>query len=153
MDNNGKCTQKQNILKKNFLMGLVQMWDHLSLIKWSQNCTRTIRSGVVGIPKYLKNCCKAGDFNIVGCAKNTTFDGPGLILRRLYNRFFCHNTIKKWSQICTRTIRNGFFKDILFLGSFYILIPIVNSISNLDHEWFELSCQFFCGSSVHPKTQ
>ena len=49
-------------------------------------------------------------------------------------------TIEKWSQICTRTVRNVFFKDILFLGSFPIVIPIVNSISNIDHEGVKLSC-------------
>ena len=49
------------------------------VIKWSQNCTRTIRSGVVGIPKYLKNACKAGYLNIFGYAKNTTSDGPSFI--------------------------------------------------------------------------
>ena len=66
--------------------------------------------------------------NIFGYAKNTTSEGPRSILRPLYNRYFCHITIKKWSQICTRTIRNGFFKDILFLSSFPIVIPIVNLI-------------------------
>ena len=35
--------------------------------------------------------------------------------------------------------RNGFFKDILFLGSFPIVIPIVNFIANLDHEGVEPS--------------
>ena len=53
------------------------------VIKWSQNCTRTIRMGVVGIPKYLKNACKAGDSNIFGYAKNTTSDVPSSILRAL----------------------------------------------------------------------
>ena len=121
------------------------------VIKWSQNCTRTIRSGVVGIPKYLKNACKAGYFNIFGYAKNTTSEGPSSILRPLYNRYFCHITIEKWSQICTRTIRNGFFKDILFLGLFPIVIPIVNSISNLDHEGVELSCWNFLWLISAPK--
>ena len=36
----------------------------LSVIKWSQNYTRTIRSGAVGISNFLKNACKAGYFNI-----------------------------------------------------------------------------------------
>ena len=111
----------------------------VSVIKWYQNCTRTIRSGVVGIPKYLKNACEAGYFKIFVYAKDTTSDSPRSILRPLYNRYFCHITIEKWSQICTRTIRNGFFKDILFFGSLPIVIPIVNLISNLDHEGFELS--------------
>ena len=111
----------------------------VSVLKWSQNCTRTIRIGVVGIPKFLKNACKAGYFTIFGYAKNITSDGPTLILRPLYNRYFCHITIEKLSQICTRTIRNGFFKDIQFLASFPIVVPIVNIIANLDHEGVEIS--------------
>ena len=112
----------------------------VSVLKWSQNWPRTIRSGVFGIAKNVKITCFACIFQIFGYANNTTSDGPSAILRPLYNRYFCHITIEKWSQICTRTIRNGFFKDILFLGLFPIVIPIVNSISNLDHEGVELSC-------------
>ena len=109
------------------------------VLKWSQNCTRTIRSGVIGIPKYLKNVCKACYFNIFDFAKNTASDCTTSILRPLYENYFCHIAIEKWSQIFTRTIRNGFFKDIQFLASFSIVIPIVNIISNLDHEGVELS--------------
>ena len=95
----------------------------VSILKWSQNCTRTIKCGVVGIPKYLKNACKAGYFNIFGYAKNTTSDGSTSILRPLYNRYFCHITMEKWSQICTRTIKNGFF----FQGySVFGLVPYRN---------------------------
>ena len=61
------------------------------------------------------------------------------LLRPIYNRYFCHITIEKWSQIFTGTIRNGFLKDILFLGFFPIVIPIVNLIANLDSEGDELS--------------
>ena len=115
----------------------------ISVIKWSQNCTKTLRSGVVGIAKYLKNTCKAGYFKILGYAKNITSDVPSSILRPHYNRYFCHITVKKWSQICTSNIRNVFFKDILFLGWFPILILIVNWIANLDHEEVEISCWIF----------
>ena len=73
-----------------------------------------------------------------GYAKNTTHDGPSSILKPLYNRYFGHITIEKWSQICTMTIRNGIFKDILFLGLFSIVFPIVNLIANLDHKGVEL---------------
>ena len=69
------------------------------VIKWSQNCIRTIRNGVVGIPKYLKNECKAGYFEKFGYAKNTTSEGLSSILRPLYSRYFCHITVEKWSQI------------------------------------------------------
>ena len=111
----------------------------VSVIKWSQICTRTIRSGFVGITKYIfLNAGKAGYFNLFVNAKNTTSDGPSSILRPLYNSYFCHFTIEKWSQICTRTIRNGFFQGYSVLGSFTIVIPIVNSMSNLDNEGVEL---------------
>ena len=53
----------------------------VSFIKWSQNCTKTLRSGVVGIQKYLKNACKTGYFKTFGYAKNTTSDVPSSILR------------------------------------------------------------------------
>ena len=83
--------QKQNILKKALSDGpsvnLRPLFNSdmkkLSLKKWSQNYTRTIRNGVVGIPKYWKNVCKAGHFNIFGYAKNTTSEGPSSILRPL----------------------------------------------------------------------
>ena len=89
------------------------------------------------LPKYLKIACKAGYFNIFVNAKNTTSDGPTSILRPLYNR--CHITIEKWSQNCTRTITNGFFKDIHFLALFPIVVPIVNIMAIFDHEGVELS--------------
>ena len=103
--------KKQNILEKERFDGpsvnLRPLFNSnmtkVYVIKWSQNCTRTIRNDVVGIPKYLKNTCKAGYFNICGYAKNFTYEGPSSILRPLYNRYFCHITIEKWSQICTRT--------------------------------------------------
>ena len=71
--------------------------------------------------------------------KNATSDDPSAILKLLYNRYFFHITIEKWSQISTRTIRKCLFEDILFLGAIPIVIPIVNSISNLDYEGIELS--------------
>ena len=78
-------------------------------------------------------------FFYIWYANNTISDGPSAILRPLYNSYFCHITIEKWSPIYTRTIRKCLFKDILFLAAFSIVISIVNSISNLDHEGVELS--------------
>ena len=94
---NDKCAQKQNILKK-----------ALSDCP-SANVRPLFNSGVVGIPKYLKNACKTCYLNIFGYAKNTTSDCPTLILRPHYNRYLCHITNQKWSLICTRTNRNDFF--------------------------------------------
>ena len=41
----------------------------VSVIKWSQNCTTTIRSDIVGIPKYLKNASKAGILTFLAMPK------------------------------------------------------------------------------------
>ena len=68
---------KQNFLEKALSDGLSvnlrplfnSNMTQVYVIKWSQNCTRTIRSGVFGIPKYLKNAYKADYFNIFGYAK------------------------------------------------------------------------------------
>ena len=71
--------------------------------------------------KYLKYACKAGYSNIFGYAKNTTSGGPSSILRPLYNIYFCHVTIEKRSQICTRTIRIVFKASALWADAFYKL--------------------------------
>ena len=147
MDYNGKCTHKQHILKKALYDGpsgnlrplFTSYMTKVYIIKWIQKCTRTIISGIVGIPKYLKYACKAGYTNMFGYAKNTTSDGPSSILRPLYNRYFCPITVEKWSQICTWTIKNGSFKDFMFFGLFPTVIPIINLIANLNHEGVNLS--------------
>ena len=43
----------------------------------------------------------------------------------LFNRYFCHITFIKWSQICTRTTRKYFSEDIFSVGSFPIEIPMI----------------------------
>ena len=37
------------------------------------------------------------------------------ILRPLYNRYFCHITIRRWSRICQNFSRKCFFLEIYFL--------------------------------------
>ena len=62
--------QKQNILKKALSDGpsvnLRPLFNSnmtkVSVIKCSQNCTRTFINGVVRIPKYLKNAGREGYF-------------------------------------------------------------------------------------------
>ena len=156
-DYNRKCAQKKNFLKKELSDGpsvnlrplFHSNTTKVSVIKWSQNCTRTIRSGVVGIPKYLKNACKAYYFNIFGYAKNTTSDGSSSILRPLYNIYFCHITIEKWSQIWTRTIRNGFFQGYSAFGAYFLKF---NCKFRPWRSW-AIMLKFFCGWSVHQKKQ
>ena len=101
---------------------------------------KKIQKKTTNTRKNVKITCFECIFQIFGYANNTISDGPNAILRPLYNRYLCHITIVKWSQIYTRTIRKCLFEDILFLGAFPIVIPIVNLISNLDNERVELSC-------------
>ena len=93
-------------------------------------------------PMQFKVTRKAGN----GYARKTTSGCPSSILRPLYNIYFCHITIEKWSQICTRTIRIVFFQRYSFFGFLsycnpivILFNPIVNLIANLDHEGVELS--------------
>ena len=84
-------------LKKPFLMVLVQMWDHFfnsNVIKWSQNWTRTIRSGVFGIANFFLIISFACIFQIFGYANNTISDGPSAILRPLYNILRCRARLR-----------------------------------------------------------
>ena len=52
-------------------------------------------------------------FDNFGYARNCTSGSGNQNPRPLYNRYFCHITIMKWSQIYTRTMRKGFFLGYL----------------------------------------
>ena len=81
---------------------------------------------VLFLAKYFfLNALKTKFIEKFGYARNETSSSENLNLRILYNRYFCHITIVKWSQICTRTTRKSFFEDIKFLAPFSIEIPIV----------------------------
>ena len=95
-------------------------------IKNIQTCRLTVFIVSFGAPKH----------NIL--EKNIS-DGPSANLRPLFNSNVTKVSVIMWTQNWTRTLRNFLSKDILFLGAFPIVIPISNSISNLDHEGFELS--------------
>ena len=47
-----------------------------------------------------------------------------LILRPLYNRYFCHITIIKWSRTCQNSTGKYFFVEIFFNETFYIKFTI-----------------------------
>ena len=94
------------------------------IVKWSQNCIFVDRNSISGSPQVLKNAYKTGIFKKFGNARNDTSVHKIQILRPLYNRYFCHITIKKWSRNCTRTIRKCFFCNIYFFTPFPIEISI-----------------------------
>ena len=158
-DYNRKRAQKRNIHEKTISDGpsanLRPLFNSnvtkVSVIKWSHNWTRTLRSGVFGIAKDVKITCFSCIFQIFGYATPLLMVLVVLAVQFWDHRYFCHITIENWCQIYTRTIKKCLFEDILFLGAFPIVIPIVNSISNLDHEGVTLSCWNFLWLISAPK--
>ena len=94
------------------------------IVKWCQNHFFVDRSAISGSPQVFKNAYKTGIFKKFGYARNDTSVHKNQILRPLYNRYFCHITIKKWSRNCIRTIRKCFFCNIYFPRLFPIEISI-----------------------------
>ena len=77
----------------------------VSIKKWSKTLIWVYGNGVLGIPKYLTNACKARYLTIFWYAQNTASANPNQIPRPHNNRYFCHTTVVKWSQSCFRTFR------------------------------------------------
>ena len=78
-----------------------------------------------GLIYNFKITLKTAIFQKCGYARNDTFGHGNLNLRPLYNRYFCHITTLKWSQICQNFIKKCFLGDILFFGKFSIQFPII----------------------------
>ena len=97
----------------------------VSIVKWSQKWIFVYGSAISGIPKYFENCRFQCNFKIWGQAEIGTSGHKNPILRPLYNRYFCHITIIKWSQIPKKSIRKCYFRGIFILGPFSIKFPIV----------------------------
>ena len=119
--------------KKHLLMVLVQIRHHFTIVMWQKYLLSSgLRIGFpwpevpfLAYPIFLEKCSFQCNFKIIGQAKKGVSIPKSPILRPFYNRYFCHITIIKWCQICTRTIRKCFFENILFLAPFPIEIPIV----------------------------
>ena len=80
----------------------------ISVIKWSQNQSRNIRSGVFGIAKNVKSTCFACIFQMFGY-------GPSAFPRPLYNIYFGHITIKKSGlRFALRPSENAFSRILCF---------------------------------------
>ena len=68
---------------------------------------------------------KTAFFKIFVCARNGTFVNNNHVLRPLYNGYFCHITIVKWSQITKKIHQKVHFLSYFYLGPFFIKFPIV----------------------------
>ena len=95
------------------------------IVKWSQNMIFVDGSAISGTPKYLENCRFQCNFKIWGWAEKGISVHKNHVLRPLYNRYFCHITIVKWSRINKKSIRKCILWDTFILGLFSIKFPIV----------------------------
>ena len=97
----------------------------VSIVKWSQKWIFVYGSAISGIPKYFENCHFQCNFKIWGWPKKGSSVHKNQFLRTLYNRYFCHITIIKWSRINKKSMKRVHFWDIFVLGPFSIKFPIV----------------------------
>ena len=87
----------------------------LSIVKWPQKWIFQTGRVFSGIPKLLGNCHFQCKFKIIGQAKKGVSVQKYPILRPLYNRYFCHFTIIKWSWISQNSTRKCFFWRYIIL--------------------------------------
>ena len=119
-------------LKKHFLMVFLKIWDHFKIVIWQKYLYKVVseidicgqKSIFQTTPRFQK-CIKNYIFWKNWICQKWHFRPRKSISETTLYRYFCHITIVKWSQICQNTIRKNFFGVILFLGQFYIEIPIV----------------------------
>ena len=95
------------------------------IVKWSQNMIFVNGNPFFGPTPDFEIALKTAIFKILGCARNGTSVNKNHVLRPLYNRYFCHITIVKWSWNNKKTIKQFIFLDIFILGPFSIKFPIV----------------------------
>ena len=98
----------------------------VSLVKWSQNKIFVAGSVISGIPKLKKKSVFSIILNLRVGQKSSLYPKKSPILRPLYNRYFCHISIIKWSRICQNSTRKCVFGDIFLKINF----PL-NSLSKL----------------------
>ena len=128
----------------------------VSIVKWSQKWIFVARTPFFSLTPDLKIALKTAIFKYFWYARNDTSGNKNLNLRPLYDRYFCHITIIKWSQICTRIIRKYFSEDIFLGGSFPIEITIgwaKNSLTQfLVVLWWKIKMFWNQGSKSNNKT-
>ena len=95
----------------------------VSFVKWSLKWIFVYRSAIYGIPKYFENCCFQCDFKIWGRPQKGSSVHKNQFLRPLYNRYFCHITIVKWSRIIQKS--SAFFEIFLLQPLFPFKFPTV----------------------------
>jgi len=111
---NGSTTKiQQKTLPYDFLANLIPLYNSnlskVSIVKWSQKWIFVDGNAFFGLPFDLKNTLKTAILQIFGDARAGTSGHKNPFLRPLYNRYFCHITIVKWSQIYKKIHQKVFF--------------------------------------------
>ena len=119
-------------LKKHFLMVFLQIWDHFIIVIWQKYLYKVVleidicgQKSILWPTLRFLNCIENRNFQKNWISQKWHFCPQKSISETTIYRYFCHITILKWSQICKKSIRKSFFRDILFVGRFSIEIPIV----------------------------
>ena len=123
-----KISQKMHFLMDFWIIRhhfTIEIWQKVSIVKWSQKWNFVYGSAISGIPKYFENCRFQCNFKIWGRLKKRRSVYKNPFLRPLYNRYFCHITIVKWSWIIQKSIKKCNFWDIFILGPFSIRFSTV----------------------------
>ena len=118
-------------LKNHFLMEFWQIWDHFIIVIWQKYLLfGGLRIGflwpevpVLAYPNFWKISVFNANLKSYGRPKKGLSVQKSPILRPLYNRYFCHITIIKWSRICRNSTRKCFFGDIFSTYPFSIIFP------------------------------
>ena len=84
-----------------------QIWDRfvnsnvakVSIVNWSQKWIFVDGNAFFGLPYDLKIILRTAILQIFGDARTDTSGHKNPFLRPLYNWYFCHITIVKWSHI------------------------------------------------------
>ena len=81
----------------------------VSIVKWSQKLIFVDGTPFFRPTPDFEIALKTAIFKIFGYARNGTSVNKIPFLRPLYDRYFCHITIVKWSRIIQKSIKKWIF--------------------------------------------
>ena len=105
---------------------IIVIWQQYLLLSDLRNKDLLTEVPLLAYPNILKNCGFQCNFNIWGWTKKEISVHKNSNPRPLNNRYFCHITIIKWSQINKKNpSERAYFEKFLILDLFPNKFPIV----------------------------
>ena len=108
------------------------MWLNY-ILQWYQNLISVDRSAISGI---FYNCVFQCNFYFWGKAKKRISGLKNQILISLYNRYFCHLTLLRWSRIS----KNPSERAILEVFLFQVCFPLNSLLEPSKFKVLEMAC-------------